>query len=122
MSSIKSDFSFGHLGSATVYVKNFRDNDATWAALENYAKKIAYSETDRNIIIIFFFDTEDCPPLPIDSGHSICNRASVRIALSPKVIEKEGYNKHYIALYYECPDGEETFIKHPAPLKSILDN
>ncbi len=119
--SFKGDLTFGHLYSQTVYVKNFVPGKETWSILKNYSKKVVSSETDRNIIVIFFFDTENYPPIAVDQGHSICGCISAKITLPPDVIKKEGYNKHYIALYCKCHNREE-FIKYPAPLKSIFEN
>ncbi len=121
--SFNGDLSFGRISMRIIYVKNFKDNEDIWNTLKNYGDNFAASQKGKDLIIVFFFDTKDCPPIglysPLDYGEKICwNKVSVRIPLAAHIVKLEKYNKHYIALFCKCHNQEE-FIKYPQPLPSL---
>jgi len=85
-----------------IYVEGFKDDLAIWKEIEDYAKKLTWSEGDLNIV--FFFDDKDGTP-----GNEITLAPDFVTALEFPA----KYEKYCVAKYWHFPYGKEQFIKYP---------
>lgn len=79
----------------SIFVKNFQDDESTWAKIIKYAKSQMYSERG-NTFVFFFNDRSNTPDVTFTGAEF------------PTI-----YEKYCIAAFWKYPSGKEEFSKYP---------